>query len=182
MKVSKFSVALNSTLTFSESLGSQARCLQGQPICSQWMNNSIDKEILLLMVCQGQILRIRKGSRYWWLLKEGTKEVLAQRTSLCWIWAEVRDSPRFHPCLKYRPCCLSLCFGLSKVWGDSNSCRYSGCLQGTSSLSANARLNENWHNFSVCFLERVKIIKCCCEFLQGRHMLLCHCRNISSLV
>lgn len=29
------SVALNSTLNFSESLGSQAWCLQGQPICSQ---------------------------------------------------------------------------------------------------------------------------------------------------
>lgn len=29
------SVALNSALTFSESLGSQARCLQGQPICSK---------------------------------------------------------------------------------------------------------------------------------------------------
>lgn len=82
------SVALNSALTFSESLGSQARCLQGQPICSQWMNNSIDKQILLLMVCQGQILRIRKGSRYWWLLKEGTKEVSAQRTTLCWIWGQ----------------------------------------------------------------------------------------------
>lgn len=118
---------------FSEYINSQTPFLQRKPSYSQWKNNSVDQEILLLTVlCQGQVMRIRKRSRYWWLLKEGRKEVLAQWTTLHWIWAGIGAAQDFILVWKADHtlfCCAS---GSARIEGDSDSSRHFQYLQGTS--------------------------------------------------